>query len=102
MFHNFSVFYAGVLELADEADSKSAACEGVWVRVPPPAPETKEGDLSKKISLVKNDKAYFFISFSFSKTPRAGKRKISDFFKISKRKSYLKSAMLPTVALMQR
>ena len=38
MFHNFLHFYAGVLELADEADSKSAACEGVWVRVPPPAP----------------------------------------------------------------
>ena len=48
MFHNFSVFYAGVLELADEADSKSAACEGVWVRVPPPAPETKEGLTSQK------------------------------------------------------
>ena len=30
MFHNFLHFYAGVLELADEADSKSAACEGVW------------------------------------------------------------------------
>ena len=71
MFHNFSVFYAGVLELADEADSKSAACEGVWVRVPPPAPETKEVNLSKRISLVKNGKAYFFISFSFP--PRAGK-----------------------------
>ena len=42
MFHNFLHFYAGVLELADEADSKSAACEGVWVRVPPPAPKTKE------------------------------------------------------------
>ena len=42
MFHNFLHFYAGVLELADEADSKSAACEGVWVRVPPPAPKVKE------------------------------------------------------------
>ena len=41
MFHNFLHFYAGVLELADEADSKSAACEGVWVRVPPPAPNEK-------------------------------------------------------------
>ena len=29
---------AGVLELVDEADSKSVASDGVWVRVPPPAP----------------------------------------------------------------
>ena len=29
--------FAGVLELADETDSKSVAREGVWVRVPPPA-----------------------------------------------------------------
>lgn len=28
---------AGVLELADETDSKSVAREGVWVRPPPPA-----------------------------------------------------------------
>ena len=28
---------AGVSELADDADSKSVAREGVWVRVPPPA-----------------------------------------------------------------
>ena len=27
-----------MLELADEADSKSAAGNGVWVQVPPPAP----------------------------------------------------------------
>ena len=31
--------YAGVLELVDEADSKSVASDGVWVRVPPPAPK---------------------------------------------------------------
>lgn len=30
--------YAGVLELVDEADSKSVVRNGVWVRVPPPAP----------------------------------------------------------------
>ena len=29
---------AGVLELVDEADSKSVVSDGVWVRVPPPAP----------------------------------------------------------------
>lgn len=32
------VLLAGVLELADETDSKSVVREGVWVRVPPPAP----------------------------------------------------------------
>ena len=31
---------AGVLELVDEADSKSVASDGVWVRVPPPAPSS--------------------------------------------------------------
>ena len=30
--------HAGVLELADEADSKSVVSDDVWVRVPPPAP----------------------------------------------------------------
>ena len=30
--------YAGVMELVDVADSKSAAGDSVWVRVPPPAP----------------------------------------------------------------
>lgn len=30
---------AGVSELADETDSKSVIRKGVWVRVPPPAPE---------------------------------------------------------------
>jgi hypothetical protein len=29
---------AGVSELADETDSKSVIRKGVWVRVPPPAP----------------------------------------------------------------
>ena len=33
--------YAGVSESADEADSKSVACKGVWVQVPPPAPFDK-------------------------------------------------------------
>ena len=31
--------YAGVSELADETDSKSVVSDGVWVRVPPPAPK---------------------------------------------------------------
>ena len=33
-----SLYHAGVMELVDVADSKSAASDGVWVRVPPPAP----------------------------------------------------------------
>ena len=32
---------AGVSELADETDSKSVIRKGVWVRVPPPAPNTE-------------------------------------------------------------
>ena len=31
--------FAGVSELADETDSKSVIRKGVWVRVPPPAPD---------------------------------------------------------------
>ena len=31
-------FHAGVLELADETDSKSVGGDTVWVRPPPPAP----------------------------------------------------------------
>ena len=30
--------FAGVSKLANEADSKSAVSNGLWVRVPPPAP----------------------------------------------------------------
>ena len=33
--------YAGVAELADAADSKSAGSNIVWVQVPPPAPMEK-------------------------------------------------------------
>ncbi len=36
-----SVAFAGVLELADEVDSKSIASNGVRVQVPPPAPQEK-------------------------------------------------------------
>ena len=32
---------AGVLELADETDSKSVVSNDVWVQVPPPAPSLK-------------------------------------------------------------
>ena len=35
---------AGVLELADGADSKSVVGNNVWVQVPPPAPSSKGGD----------------------------------------------------------
>ena len=31
--------FADVSKLANEADSKSAVSNGLWVRVPPPAPE---------------------------------------------------------------
>ena len=33
-----SIVLAGVLELADETDSKSVGGNVVWVQVPPPAP----------------------------------------------------------------
>ena len=36
---------AGVMELVDVADSKSAGGDTVWVRVPPPAPLEKTGVL---------------------------------------------------------
>ena len=39
----FQTTVAGVLELADETDSKSVVRKGVWVRVPPPAPIKKTG-----------------------------------------------------------
>ena len=40
VFHIIDESFAGVSELADETDSKSVVSNGVWVRVPPPAPET--------------------------------------------------------------
>ena len=43
------VAYAGVLELADETDSKSVVSDGVWVRVPPPAPTKKHFCLPTKV-----------------------------------------------------
>ena len=33
-----NLYHAGVMELVDVADSKSAGGDTVWVRVPPPAP----------------------------------------------------------------
>ena len=36
---------AGVMELADVTDSKSVPGNGVWVRVPPPAPSQKAPQL---------------------------------------------------------
>ena len=38
---------AGVMELVDVADSKSAGGDSVWVRVPPPAPSSETLDSSK-------------------------------------------------------
>ena len=35
-----------MLELADETDSKSVVSDGVWVRVPPPAPNKKQAQKS--------------------------------------------------------
>ena len=39
MVYYLSNHFAGVLELADETDSNSVVHQGVWVRVPPPAPQ---------------------------------------------------------------
>ena len=41
------MLYAGVLELADEVDSKSIASDGVRVQIPPPAP--KKSQCAKRI-----------------------------------------------------
>ena len=38
--------FAGVMELVDVADSKSAGGDSVWVRVPPPAPSSETLDTS--------------------------------------------------------
>lgn len=35
-------YCAGVSESADETDSKSVVLRGVWVQVPPPAPNKKK------------------------------------------------------------
>ena len=43
--------YAGVLELVDETDSKSVVRNGVWVRVPPPAPKVDLLELVKSIAI---------------------------------------------------
>ena len=40
-YHNLRWVYAGVLELADEVDSKSIGSNTVRVRPPPPAPIKK-------------------------------------------------------------
>ena len=44
--------FAGVLELVDETDSKSVVSDGVWVRVPPPAPKREaKKDIEDKTSV---------------------------------------------------
>ena len=55
---------AGVLELVDGADSKSVVSNGVWVRVPPPAPITNLFELIKQIDTKINQKIHlvdFFV-----------------------------------------
>ena len=50
--------------MVDEADSKSVASDGVWVRVPPPAP--------KKDDLLRPSFYHFYIlsaAFLFNKDP---------------------------------
>ena len=44
--YNEPVPLAGVMELVDVADSKSAGGDSVWVRVPPPAPSSETLDSS--------------------------------------------------------
>ena len=48
IFSNSIPFFglAGVMELVDVADSKSAGGDSVWVRVPPPAPSSETLDTS--------------------------------------------------------
>ena len=52
------VFHAGMLELADEADSKSAASNSVWVRPPLPAPGSGgiviNYDTARELFLIRN------------------------------------------------
>ena len=52
------ILNAGVSELADETDSKSVIRKGVWVRVPPPAP-----DLNSSQTLDMTGFAGFFYMF---------------------------------------
>ena len=53
--------YAGVLELVDEADSKSVASDGVWVRVPIPVPN-KHDSFDTRVSET-------IVLFLFAKAP---------------------------------
>ena len=43
---------AGVSELADETDSKSVIRKGVWVRVPPPAPNKNKTNPRENLEFV--------------------------------------------------
>lgn len=44
-YHIFCVQHAGVVELADALDSKSCGSDTVWVRFPPPAPNSRNPNL---------------------------------------------------------
>ena len=52
---------AGVLELADETDSKSVVSDGVWVQVPPPAPKALDDSSAFSFGLY----GCFFYSASY-------------------------------------
>ena len=41
--------FAGVLELADETDSKSVVRKDVWVQVPPPAPQNSRSYMASGV-----------------------------------------------------
>ena len=57
MVYYFSNHFAGVLELADETDSNSVVHQGVWVRVPPPAPKQ-----ARSVNEMQNKKSKLIIN----------------------------------------
>ena len=57
---------AGVLELVDGADSKSVVSNGVWVRVPPPAPNILSTAILVAVLIYNYFSSYTITSFMIS------------------------------------